>query len=91
MFPENINESGYPKANTLNHSNTILTAYGGTRIKQRGICTIQCKHQEKKAKATFFVTKATSPPIIGLSNSLNLNLFTLNCSLKTGKAPQISD
>ena len=57
----------------------MLTAYGGTKIVQHGICKIPCEFQNRKSVAAFFVTEADGPAIIGLPTSLELDLVTLNC------------
>ena len=59
-----------------------MTAYGGTKIVQHGICKIPCEFQNRKSVAAFFVTKADGPAIIGLPTSLELDLVTLNCLVK---------
>ena len=82
MFPENLTADGLPKPGALHQANTVLTAYGGTHIKQYGICTIQCEYKGAQATANFFVTQAEGPAIIGLPTSLQLKLVTLNCALQ---------
>jgi len=51
---------------------------------QHGKCHINCDFNSRKSIATFFVTKADGPAIIGLPTSLELNLVTLNCSVQQG-------
>ena len=82
MFPHNLTTDGFPNPGALHQANTILTAYGGARITQYGTCTIPCEYKGTQTKATFFVTAADGPAIIGLPTSLKLKLVTLNCSLQ---------
>ena len=54
MYPQNLKADGFPKLGTLNRAHTVLTAYGGTRIKQYGTCNIQCEYKGQQTTATFF-------------------------------------
>ncbi|KAK3719566.1 hypothetical protein QZH41_006864 [Actinostola sp. cb2023] len=82
MFPQNVGNDGQPKPSALTTSSTILTAYGGSMIKQFGTCEIECKHNEIATTALFYVTDAPGRAIIGLPTALELNLVTLNCSVE---------
>ena len=85
MFPQNVGNDGQPKPSALTTSSTILTAYGGSMIKQFGTCEIECKHNEIATTALFYVTDGPDAPgraIIGLPTALELNLATLNCSVE---------
>ena len=84
MYPENLTSEGFPKPGVLEHSSTVLTAYGGAKLVQHGKCRIDCVFNGRKSEATFFVTEADGPAIIGLSTCLELNLVTLNCSVQQG-------
>ena len=86
MYPHNIASSGLPKSGNLESSTTILTAYGGTKIVQHGICMIPCEFQNRKSVAAFYVTEADGPAIIGLPTSLELDLVTVNCSVQKSPA-----
>ena len=82
MYPQNVASSGLPKSGSLENSTTVLTAYGGTKIVQHGICKIPCEFQNRKSVAAFFITEADGPAIIGFPTSLELDLVTLNCLVK---------
>ena len=82
MYPEYLKPHGLPKPETVQQSPTLLTAYGGTKIKQHGKCAITCEFNGRRTEEIFFITEAEGPPIIGLPTSLELNLVTLNCSLQ---------
>ena len=84
MYPENLTSEGFPKPGVLEHSSTVLTAYGGAKLVQHGKCRIDCVFNGRKSAATFFVTEADGPAIIGLPTCLELNLVTLNCSVQQG-------
>ena len=83
MYPQRLSSKGTPKTGTLTPSSVILTAYGGTRINQYGTCKIPCSFRGEKTEATFHVTDADGPAIIGLPTSLQLRLVTLNCHVTT--------
>ena len=82
MYPENLSPEGFPEPGALDHSPTVLTAYGGAKLVHHGKCKIACDFNGRKSVATFFVTEADGPAIIGLPTSLELNLVTLNCSVQ---------
>ena len=63
---------GSPKPGVLEHSPTVLTAYGGARLIPHGKCQITCDFKGTEA----------GPAIIGLPAFLELNLVTLNCSVQ---------
>ena len=87
MYPQNLTAEGYPKPIILAKSTAVLSAYGGTQLTQHGICKIPCEFKGKKSVASFFVTEAEGPAIIGLQTSLELNLVTLNCSVQKKSTP----
>ena len=84
MYPENLTPEGFPKPGVLEHLPTVLTAYGGAKLMQHGKCRIDCVFNRRKSGATFFVTEADGPAIIGLPTCLEINLVTLNCSAQQG-------
>ena len=84
MYPESLTPEGFPKPGVLEHSPIVLTAYGGAKLMQQRKCRIDCDFNGRKSVATFFVTEADGPAIIGLPTSLELNLIPLNCSVQQG-------
>ena len=86
MYPEYLRPDGFPKPEAVQQSPTVLTAYGGTNIKQHGKCASACDFNGRRTEAIFFITEAEGPAIIGLPTSLKLNLVTLNCSLQKNQA-----
>ena len=84
MYSENLTPEGFPKPGVLEDSPTVLTAYGGAKLMQHGKCHINCHFNGRKSVATYFVTEADGPAIIGLPTSLEVNLVTLNCSVQQG-------
>ena len=86
MYPEYLKADGFPKPEAVQQSPTVLTAYGGTKIKEHGKCAITCKFNRRRTEAIFFITETEGPAIIGLPTSLELNLVTLNCSLQKNLA-----
>ena len=83
MYPENLTPEGFPKPGVLEHSPTVLTAYGGAKVMQHGKCQIDCVFNGRKSGATFFVMEADGLAIIGLPTWLEINV-TLNCSAQQG-------
>ena len=79
MYPVNLSPECFPKPGALDHSPTVLTAYGGAKLVHHGKCKIACDFNGRKSVATFFVTEADGPAIIGLLTSL----VTLNCSVQS--------
>ena len=90
MYPQNNSPEGFPKAGVLDHLPTVLTAYGGTKLAQYGKCRIPCEYKGREAVATFYVTEANGPAIIGLPTSLELNLVTLNGSVQQSSPQNVS-
>ena len=82
MYPENLTPEGFPRPGVLEHSTTVLTAYGGTELMQHGKCQIDCDCKGRKSVTTFFVTQAEGPAITGVATSLELNRVALNCSVQ---------
>ena len=48
MYPEYLTPDGFPKPEAVQQSPTVLTAYGGAKIKQHGKCTISCEFNRKR-------------------------------------------
>ena len=86
MYPENLTPEGFPKPGVLEHTPTVLTAYGGAKLVQYGKCRIDCVFNGRKLGATFFVTEADGPAIIGLPTCLELNLVNVNGSVQHGSS-----
>ena len=85
MYPEYLTPDSFPKPEAVQQSPTVLTAYGGAKIKQHGKCAITCEFNGRRSEA-IFITGADRPTIIGLPTSLELNLVALNCSLQKSLA-----
>ena len=45
------------RQHTLKKTNTVLEAYGGSRIKPKGILTLHVNSQHKQALLHFYVTR----------------------------------
>nr|XP_006823887.1 PREDICTED: uncharacterized protein LOC102805367 [Saccoglossus kowalevskii] len=83
IFPDKIDSKGNPKPNALQGTNMILSAYGGSQIKQLGTITIPCQHRGRKINCIFYVTDATGPAILGLKACRALNLISLHCAIES--------
>ena len=90
MFPYQIDNNGKLKPNALLSSNVVLTAYGGSQIKQHGIVTIPCTYGKESTLAPFYVTGISGPAIIGLPTSTDLNLLQFNCAIQAQHPHTIS-
>ena len=76
MYPNSVGADGNPRLGELKKTNTILTAYGGSRLKQHGTLRIPYEYQGKEIRAVFYVTEAQGPAILGLPTVLELELVT---------------
>lgn len=87
LFPQLVSEG---HIYGLTQTNIKLRAYGGTEIKQYGMCTLQCSHRDKVNRIQFHITEAMGYTMLGLTSSVQLGLVTLNCK-KTDKCTQCND
>ena len=88
IAPEKFDDDGNPKLEALEKNEAILSAYGGSIIKQLGTVNIPCKYKEKKINCIFYVTDTTGPAILGLKACTALKLVSLHCTLKTKQPDQ---
>ena len=88
IAPEKFDDDGNPKPEALEKNEAILSAYGGSIIKQLGTVNIPCKYKEKKINCMFYVTDTTGPAILGLKACTALKLVSLHCTLKTKQPDQ---
>ena len=76
------------RTDLLTHSQTILTAYNGTKIPQCGTLKLNCCYGDGTwHTAEFYVAKTDGPAILGLPSSRNLRLVTLHCELQVENQP----
>ena len=87
MYPNSVGADGNPRSGELKETNTILIAYGGSRLKQHGTLRIPYEYQGKEIRAVFYVTEAQGPAILGLPTVLELELVTVNCSIELKSQP----
>ena len=85
--PSNIDTEGIPVRGSLEHRDTILTAYNGQLIRQYGITRLKCVHETTTHEAEFFVADTPGPVILGLPSCRKLNLVTLNCAVSEHSPP----
>ena len=100
LYPENLDLNGNPESGTLDTSSVILSAYGGSTIKNLGTAKIPCSYKDTKFTCTFFVADVPGTIILGLKTSRALKLVTLHCAIekiaRSGRAspdhsePQVS-
>ena len=86
LFPEKLTAEGYPShGSAANQSNTTLSAYNSSRIRQYGSITLPCRYScSKWGYAEFFLTETNGPAILGLPGSRQLKLVTLHCAIDKG-------
>ena len=58
----------------LMDTSVVLSSYGAFKVKPEGKVTLACQAQALKESLPFFVAAVNSPPILGLSACLKLNL-----------------
>ena len=87
MYLNSVGADSNPRPGELKKINTILTAYGGSCIKQHGTLRILCEYQGKETRAVFYVTEAQGPAILGLPTVLEFELVTINCSIEEKSQP----
>lgn len=87
MYPQSIDKDGNPKKGATKSSDTILTAYGGSRIHHHGTINIDCEFRGKSSTAQFYVTTTQGPAIIGLPTATDLKLIKFNCAIQKQRNP----
>ena len=88
IAPEKFDDDGNLKLEALEKNEAILSAYGGSIMKQLGTVNIPCKYKEKKINCIFYVTDSTGPAILCLKACTTLKLALLHCTLKTKQPDQ---
>ena len=88
IAPKKFDDEGNPKAEVLEKNEAILSAYGGSVIKQLGTINIPCKYKEKNINCIFYVTDTTRPAILSLKACIALKLVSLHCTLRTNQLNQ---
>ena len=87
VAPEKFDNDGNPKPEALEKNEAILSAYGGSIIKQLGTVNIPCKYKEKNINCIFYVTDTTGPAILGLKAWFALKLQSRPQNLETPQSP----
>ena len=87
IAPEKFDDEGNPRPEALEKNEAVLSAYGGTIIKQLGTINIPCKYKEK-INCIFYVTYSRasysrSKSVHGTETNL-ITLFTQNKSTRQG-------
>ena len=88
IAPEKFDDEGNPKPEALKKNEDVLSAYGGSIIKQLGTVNIPCKYKEKKVNCIFYVTDTSGPAVLGLKACTALKLVFQHCTLKTNQLDQ---
>ena len=78
IAPEKFDDEGNPKSEALLKNKAVLSAYGGSIIKQLGTIDIPCKYKEKKINCIFYVTDTPGPAILGLKAFTALKLTSFD-------------
>ena len=88
IAPEKFDDEGNLKPEVLEKNEAVLSAYGGSVIKQLGTINISCKYKEKKVNCIFYITDTSGPAILGLKACIALKLISLHCTLRTNQLNQ---
>ena len=83
MFPDQLTAEGLPRKDQLKPSTTKLVSYGGTQLRQYGVCTLKCTFDDMTLSTDFFVTDADGPTILGLPSLEKFGIITVNCEIAT--------
>ena len=70
----------------LEHTNTKLTGYGGTKLNVKGKCSLQCCYKNSEIVGTFHVVDTNSPAVLGLQSCVNLGLIQLVMSVSSNNS-----
>lgn len=75
----------------LEKTNTVLEAYGGSKIETLGTCSLFCEYKNQRASQIFYVLKNKSDPILGLKSSEILGIVKRVHSITSGKEKFITE
>ena len=90
MFPEHVDQNGWPHPGSTQKESTALTAYNGSSIPQHGSIQIHCAYKGEWRLMKFFIVTSNGPTILGLSSLQDLRLVTLNCSIQRTKCAPVN-
>ena len=85
IAPEKCDDDGNPRPEVLEKNEAVLSAFGGSIIKQLGAINVPCKYKEEKISCIFYVTNTAGPGILGLKACTALKRVLLHCTLKTSQ------
>ena len=81
MFPDMLDKNGLPT--NLTCTDTKLTAYNGTEIRQYGTVSITSRYREGAwVTSTFYVAESPGHIIFGLKTSMDLGLVEMHCAVR---------
>ena len=63
-----------PKQHRMMKTDTVLVAYGGARIKPKGVLNLHVHSKHKQAFLQFYVTDTSDTPLLGREACVQLNL-----------------
>ena len=82
MYPENIGADGMPKKSVCERDSAVLTAYGGTVIKQIGRVTLHCEYKGTKFTCGFFLSDVSGPILLGLPTGEALGIVKIAAAVE---------
>ncbi|PFX31891.1 Uncharacterized protein K02A2.6 [Stylophora pistillata] len=91
IVPEKFDNEGNPKPKALEKNEAVVSAYGGSIIKQLGTINIPCRYKEKKINCIFYVADTSGPAILGLKACNALKLVSLYCTIRTNQLDRQAD
>ena len=83
-----LNQIYKDKKPDMKSATTRILAYNGDEIAQLGTITVQ---DENQRNIDFFIVQSDGPNILGLQDSVNLNLVKINCEIKASENPDIQE
>ena len=86
IYPQHV-RNGKPINTTP--SETVLTAYNGTPIKQHRYITLPCTYKNKTSKFRFYIADTNSSVIFGLDMCIKLGIVELNYNINTEQSAPI--
>ena len=86
IYPQRVH-NGKPINTTP--SETVLTTYNGSPIKQHGYITLPCTYKNKTSKFRFYIADTNSSVIFGLDMCIKLGMVELNYNINTEQSAPI--
>ena len=87
LYPDRTNPDGLPRQEDVQKTNAKLTAYGGSNIQHLGEVKIPCSYNGMKFMASFYLSDAEGPMLLGLPLGEKLGIITIHTVDSINKQP----